>query len=103
MKQETKQAIFDVLDEGKMLFKFGIQKDNYAIVYQEVPDNIETKMLDWLEKQHCHYFICGMLKKIAIYADDSPYYRWGEGYNSTRQLDIARICVWVHQQQEESV
>lgn len=109
MKQEIKQQVFDVLNQGRI--RVDPLGDRFMFKYQagsaiwilsdinDIPDDIETRMLDWLEEKEHGIGIKLLLKLITITNPSKTFtfYDWREK-DKSRPVAIAEACVWVYQQ-----
>lgn len=110
MNSEIKTQIFDVLNKGEMNKIFNLAYDISRYIrgkkaYFDIPDNIETLMLDWLEEQE-DWETRPLLgwKRMVVVRDctPKPQSMMGEEaeklfcYDSKpRQVAIAEACCFV--------
>jgi hypothetical protein len=116
VNQETKQQVFDVLNEGGIFMSAGgfVPYKEPRLVsmshnYTDIRDDIETRMLDWLEEPRKGYSTDSHMQMITTYITEydgsvgegkTPIkdFKWKD---KPRPVAIAEACVWVYQQMQE--
>jgi len=120
MNYQIKQQIFDVLNEGGIISDYNSDLPSKPLRYTSnsadrghdinhstyLPDDIETKMLDYLEKQHSkgiYYSIHNRSKCVNLMVEDinAPYYFpsfFFDWVAIPRPVAIAQACCFVYKQ-----
>ncbi len=98
MDNKIKQQVFDVLFKDGIQCLFCNKVHSWTHTVENITDDIETRMLDWLEKNSNNVKIISNHKTVTTtnYSDTYSFFDWDD--NKPRPVAVAEACVWVYKE-----